>query len=253
MTIAIINLKISLVYNPKMSDVKISLNPQHYSVFDIAGPIMVGPSSSHTAGACKIGQIARALFHGTPNKVTFILHGSFATVYKGHATDRALVGGIMRFKTSDQRIKTSFDLAKKANLEFIFKTEDLGPQYHPNTVKIILEKWDRKAMSMIGSSIGGGIVKIVKIDQFDVNLHGVAGQFKTLVVWHDNNQEDLDNLCRYLNKYKMKIHDTQTTRVGPHALSIINMEGRTLKLNEVLAMEDLHGIEDVRSLTSLER
>lgn len=113
-----------------------------YSVFDIAGPIMVGPSSSHTAGACKIGQIARALFHGTPDKVTFILHGSFATVYKGHSTDRALVGGILKFKTSDPRIKKSFELAKKYGLQFDFKTADLGEKYHPNTVKVILEKWD---------------------------------------------------------------------------------------------------------------
>ena len=214
---------------------------------------MVGPSSSHTAGACKIGQIARALFHGTPEKVTFILHGSFATVYKGHATDRALVGGIMKFKTSDSRIKNSFALAKKAGIKYIFKTEDLGAKYHPNTVKIILEKWDRQSMSIIGSSIGGGIIKVVKIDQFDVNLHGVAGQFKTLVVWHDNNQKDLDNLCHAVKKYGMRIHDIQTTKVDKHALSIINMDGRDLKLSEVLKLEDLPGIADVRSLTALDK
>lgn len=237
-----------------MSDTKASLTPHHYSVFDIAGPIMVGPSSSHTAGACKIGQIARALFHGTPEKVTFILHGSFATVYKGHATDRALVGGVMKFKTSDPRIKNSFALAEKAGLKFVIKTADLGEKYHPNTVKIILEKWDRQPMEMIGSSIGGGIVKVVKIDQFDVDLHGVAGQFKTLVVWHDNaGEKDLHELYAELQKYGMRVHDTQTTRVDKHALSIINMEGRDLKLSEVLRLEDLNGINDVRSLTALER
>ena len=83
------------------------------SVFDIAGPIMVGPSSSHTAGACKIGQFARALFHGTPKKATFYLHGSFGKVYKGHATDRALLAGVLKFRTSDPRIKNSFTILSK--------------------------------------------------------------------------------------------------------------------------------------------
>lgn len=236
-----------------MSDAKAPIKAPLYSVFDIAGPIMVGPSSSHTAGACKIGQLARALFHGTPDRVTFVLHGSFATVYKGHATDRALVGGVMKFKTSDPRIKNSFTLADKAGIRFEFKTTDLGEKYHPNTVKIILEKWDRQPMEVIGSSIGGGIIKVVKIDQFNVDLRGVAGQFKTLVVWHHaGGPKNLGALCEHLKKYGMKIHDIQTTTVDNHALSVINMEGRDLKLSEVLKLEDIEGIEDVRSLTALE-
>ncbi len=236
-----------------MSDAKAALSPRHYSIFDIAGPIMVGPSSSHTAGACKIGQLARALFHGTPEKVTFILHGSFATVYKGHATDRALVGGIMKFKTSDPRIKNSFKLAREAGIKFEFKTADLGPDYHPNTVQIIQEKWDRKPMSVIGSSLGGGIIKIVNIDQFNIDLQGVAGHFKTIAVWHKNAKKDLENLCIALKKYGYKVHDIQTRSVEKHALSIINLEGRDLKINEILALEDLPGISDVRSLTSPEK
>ncbi|HLG25232.1 MAG TPA: L-serine ammonia-lyase, iron-sulfur-dependent subunit beta [Candidatus Gracilibacteria bacterium] len=224
-----------------------------YSIFDIAGPIMVGPSSSHTAGACKLGQIARALFHGTPDSVEFILHGSFATVYKGHATDRALLGGVMKFKTSDPRIKEAFKYADRIGLKYSFKTADLGAMHHPNTVKITFEKWDRKPMSMIGSSIGGGLVQVVKIDQFDVGLHGVAGQFKTLVVWHANRAGVLTQLCNMTQKLHMRLHDIQTTRVGRHALSIINLDGPDMKLKDVLKMEDLPGIENVRSLTALER
>ncbi len=224
-----------------------------YSIFDIAGPIMVGPSSSHTGGACKLGQIARALFHGTPDKVTFVLHGSFATVYKGHATDRALLAGVMRFKTSDPRIKAAFKIAKEKKLKYAFKTANLGRSQHPNTVKIIIEKKGRKPMSMIGSSIGGGIVQVVMIDQFDVSLHGVAGHYKTLVVWHKNIKGALEPLRKELKKKKIRIHDIQTIRVGDHALSIVNMEGRRLKLAEVLELEMIDGIDDVRSLTSLEK
>lgn len=224
-----------------------------YSIFDIAGPIMVGPSSSHTGGACKLGQIARALFHGTPNKVTFVLHGSFATVYKGHATDRALIAGVMRFRTADLRIKDAFEYARKNKLEYVFKTANLGAKYHPNTVKITLEKKGRRPMSMIGSSIGGGVVRVVKIDQFDVSLHGVAGQYKTLVIWHDNKEKVLNPIKAQLVDWGARIHDIQTTKVGNYALSIINMDGKTLTLDKVLDLELLDGIEDVRHLTSLER
>ena len=86
------------------------------SIFDIAGPIMVGPSSSHTAGACKIGQFARALFHHTPKKVRFYLHGSFGQVYKGHATDKALLAGVLKMKTSDSDLKTALNWRKKKGL-----------------------------------------------------------------------------------------------------------------------------------------
>lgn len=237
-----------------MSDAKNTLNSSRlYSVFDIAGPIMVGPSSSHTAGACKIGQIARALFHGTPEKVTFILHGSFATVYKGHATDRALVGGVLRFKTADPRIKKSFEVAKQRKIEFVIKTADLGEKYHPNTVNIILEKKGRKSMSVIGSSIGGGIIKVVKIDQFDVDLHGVAGQWKTLVVWHENDKKALKNLLEHVEKSGYRIHDIQTTEVDQHALSIINMEGPDMTVKKVLTLEALPGMQNVRALTVLDK
>ncbi|MBT7736327.1 L-serine ammonia-lyase, iron-sulfur-dependent, subunit beta, partial [Candidatus Peregrinibacteria bacterium] len=109
------------------------------SVFDVAGPVMVGPSSSHTAGACKIGQFARALFHTTPTKATFYLHGSFAEVYKGHATDKALISGVMKLRTSDPRIKEAFKIAKAKHIECVFKKKDLGEKFHPNTVQIVLE------------------------------------------------------------------------------------------------------------------
>jgi L-serine dehydratase len=224
-----------------------------YSLFDIAGPVMVGPSSSHTAGACKIGQVARALFHGTPDKVIFILHGSFAEVYKGHATDKALLAGVMKYKTSDEKIKNAFNLAIKNNLKYSFQTQNLGEMHHPNTVKIILEKKGRKPMSVIGSSIGGGIVQIVQVDQFDVSLHGVAGQYKTLIVWHENKKGVREPLLMELEKKNIRIIEVQTTRVGDKALSVINMDGRRLTLPEVLELESIPDISDVRALTTLEK
>ncbi|MBI4975544.1 L-serine ammonia-lyase, iron-sulfur-dependent, subunit beta [Candidatus Peregrinibacteria bacterium] len=157
----------------------------HLSIFDIAGPVMVGPSSSHTAGACKIGQFARALFHGTPKKVTFYLHGSFGEVYKGHATDRALLAGVMKLRTSDPKIRYSFEIAKKKKIKYAFIPKDLGQKYHPNTVKIVMEEGKRK-MEITGSSIGGGMIEIVKLNDFNILIKGRAGRYLSLVVCHKN-------------------------------------------------------------------
>ncbi len=221
------------------------------SVFEVAGPIMVGPSSSHTAGACKIGQIARALFHKTPDKVIFYLHGSFGEVYKGHATDRALLGGIMKFKTGDPRIKDAFKISKskKINCEFIPK--NLGASFHPNTVQIIMEKNGYKKMSVIGSSIGGGMAKLVKIDDFEVNLN-IAPGLKSLIVWHDDHPQHLNKLCKAIESDKLYIRDIQTNKLNGKAISIIDTDGPTLTVSEVKKLESLPGISDIRSLTKLE-
>ena len=222
-----------------------------YSLFDVAGPVMVGPSSSHTAGACKIGQYARALFNKTPEKVTFILHGSFGQVYKGHATDRALLAGVMRFRTSDSAIKDAFEIAKQKHIKYKFVIKDLGPQYHANTVEIVLEAKGKKPMSVIGSSIGGGKILIVKIDQFDVEIHGVAGKYKTLVASHDLEKSTLPTLLNRISKYGVEVVSFESTVVRGHGLSTINYIGQRLLVEKILKLEETKGVEFVRCLTKV--
>lgn len=142
-----------------------------YSAFEVMGPIMVGPSSSHTAGACKIANVATSIMSNNYNQVEFQLHGSFAHTFKGHGTDRALVGGILGFEPDDDRIKTSFELAKQAGLNYIFTTTNLGDNYHPNSVKIVFSYPNGEEEYVIGSSIGGGAMKIV-------NINGIAIEFR---------------------------------------------------------------------------
>mgnify|MGYP003306049238 CR=1 FL=1 len=112
------------------------------SVFDIIGPIMIGPSSSHTAGALKIARIARMLAKTRITAVRFQLYGSFATTYKGHGTDRALVGGILGYATDDYRIRDSFDWADKAGIDVVFEEMDSSIDVHPNTVDITVTEED---------------------------------------------------------------------------------------------------------------
>ncbi|MBU1151423.1 L-serine ammonia-lyase, iron-sulfur-dependent subunit beta [Patescibacteria group bacterium] len=222
------------------------------SVFDIAGPIMIGPSSSHTAGACKIGQFARALFHKTPQKVTFYLHGSFGEVYKGHATDRALLGGVMKFRTSDPRIECAFKVAEEKKIKYKFIKKDLGAKYHPNTVQIVLENKAYK-MSIIGSSIGGGMIEIVKIDDFDINLKGRVGKYQSLVVCHDKDSQLLTNIIGRIKKMSIGVAEVESTSFRKKTLSIISLEGRRILLKEVVELEKIGGIEFVRALSKLDK
>ena len=143
------------------------------SLLDIIGPVMVGPSSSHTAGACRLGLLARGLVGGTPDRARVELHGSFARTGEGHGTDKAIVGGLMGFRTDDDRIRTALEIAEQDGLVYRFEKTTLGdePDVHPNTVRISVERGDRKA-EMQGSSLGAGRVLVTQIDGYPVEVHG---------------------------------------------------------------------------------
>ncbi len=142
------------------------------SVFDIIGPIMIGPSSSHTAGALKIARIARMLAKTKIVSVRFQLYGSFAKTYRGHGTDRALVGGILGFATDDYRIRDSFEWAKKAGVEIIFEEMEADIAAHPNTVDITVTEENGETSSLRGSSVGGGEIEITRINGCDIRFSG---------------------------------------------------------------------------------
>ncbi len=225
------------------------------SLFDVAGPIMIGPSSSHTAGACKIGQIARAFFNGSPTEAIFYLYGSFATVYQGHATDKALLAGVMKFLTSDPRMIDTFEIAKKRKLHYQFiPLKKDGSEHHPNTVRIILKNKLRQ-ISIVGSSVGGGKVKITFINDIPVDLEMIAGRFFTLLVGHQSEVKDsLIKLSKQLSHLGISISNQQTIcaiRGKKTCLSTLNIEEGSLKLPQVLELEKIPGIDFVRSLTKL--
>ena len=146
-------------------------------VFDILGPIMVGPSSSHTAGAARLGKVARAVAGGDIDDVTFYLHGSFAKTYKGHGTDRALVAGILGMEPSDLRLRDSLEIAKEMGLKIRFREADLG-DVHPNTVEFVI-KGKEGTYELIGSSIGGGSIEVTSVNGNSVNF---TGAYPTIIV-----------------------------------------------------------------------
>ena len=154
-----------------------------YSAFDILGPIMIGPSSSHTAGAARLGKIARTIAGEGIVSVKFLLHGSFAMTYKGHGTDKALVAGILGMDPWDERLKSSLEIAINMGIGFEFIKVDLG-EVHPNTVKFMITKNDGKVVEIIGSSIGGGNIIITEVDGDALEF---TGNYPTLII----NQNDV--------------------------------------------------------------
>ena len=140
------------------------------------GPIMIGPSSSHTAGVVRIARVAVKILGGTPDEAEIVFYNSFARTYEGHGSDRAIIAGLLDFKTDDKRIKTSFDYAKKKGLKYTFKSIGNASTRHPNTIKLNLKRGD-STIEMIGESRGGGVIKISEVDgfhaSFSANLHTI--------------------------------------------------------------------------------
>ena len=148
------------------------------SLLDIIGPVMVGPSSSHTAGACRLGLLARCLVGGTPERALVELHGSFARTGEGHGTDKAIVGGLMGFRPDDERLRTALEIAEGEGLDYRFDKTTIADDAHPNTVRVTLERGGRRSV-MTGASLGAGRVLVSEIDGYPVE---VTGGYHTIVL-----------------------------------------------------------------------
>lgn len=194
---------------------------KYKSVFDIIGPVMIGPSSSHTAGAARIGRVARSLFGRAPKWARISFYGSFAQTYKGHGTDVAIVGGLLDFDTFDERIKTSLEIARQIGMDITFITEDAVPE-HPNTAKIIMGD-DEGELELVGVSIGGGKIEITELNGFELK---VSGHHPAILVVHNDRYGAIANVSNVLAKYEINIGHMNVSRkeVGKQALMIIETD-----------------------------
>ena len=143
------------------------------NIFDIIGPVMIGPSSSHTAGACRLGLLARGILGQRPAKAEILLHGSFAHTYKGHGTDRALIAGLMGWQPDDARIPDALRIAAEEGMDFSFTPGDLGSMAHPNSVLFRLTDEKGNTCEVVGASIRCGQIMVTNVDGFPVELTGV--------------------------------------------------------------------------------
>lgn len=172
------------------------------SIFDVIGPNMIGPSSSHTAGAVHIALMARKMFPEPIRKVRFTLYGSFAKTYQGHGTDRALLGGILGFATDDERIRDAFVYAKEMHVEYEYIIDESTPTNHPNTADIDILGINGHTLSVRGESIGGGKMKIVRIDNIDVEF---TGEYSTLIVHQQDKPGVVAHITQALSEHDVNI------------------------------------------------
>ena len=172
------------------------------SIFDVIGPNMIGPSSSHTAGAVSIALMARKMFPEDIQKVTFTLYGSFAKTYRGHGTDRALLGGILGFSTDDERIRDAFLHAKEMNVEYEYIIDEETVTNHPNTADIYMVGVNGYTLSIRGESIGGGKMKIVRINNIKVEF---TGEYSTLIVHQQDKPGVIAHITQALSEQEVNI------------------------------------------------
>lgn len=216
-------------------------------IFDILGPIMVGPSSSHTAGAARIGGMTRALLGAPPVKARILLHGSFAETGSGHGTDRALVGGLLGMKPDDLRIPVAFEEAEKAGLAYTIETADLR-EAHPNTA--LLEVWDNsgKRLELQAASLGGGRILVERLDGIAVNF---TGEYHTLLIRNRDTFGAVAAVTGQLSRMRINVANMSLFRQsrGGDALMVIETD-HSLRPMQV---DTLRRLEPVLSVTYYEK
>ena len=193
---------------------------KNYGVFDILGPIMIGPSSSHTAGAARLGKIGREIVDKSFTGVSFYLHGSFAKTYRGHGTDRALVAGVLGMEPSDERIKDSLNIAKEKGIDVKFIETDLGYE-HPNTVKIVFHYKDRKDYYLIGSSIGGGNILITNLNGIHIEF---TGNYSTILIRYIDQKGSISRISSIISGENINIGTMKVSREGKIATMIMEID-----------------------------
>lgn len=189
------------------------------SVFDIIGPIMIGPSSSHTAGAARIGRVARSLFEREPKWAHIYFYGSFAQTFRGHGTDVALVGGILDYDTFDERIIDAITIAKSKGMELYFYEEEAIPN-HPNTAKIRIGD-ENDELELVGISIGGGKIEIIELNGFQLKL---SGNHPAILVAHNDKFGTIASVSNLLAKHEINIGHMEVSRKDIGKLALMTIE-----------------------------
>lgn len=214
---------------------------KYRSAFDIIGPVMIGPSSSHTAGAARIGRVARTLYGKLPKKAIISLYGSFAKTYKGHGTDFAIVAGLLDFDTFDERMPQSLEIAKEMGLEVVFSIEE-AVMDHPNTVKINLYNDDNK-LELVGISIGGGTIEITELNSFPLKL---SGEHPAILVVHQDRFGIISAVTSVLSEYEINIGHMEVSRLekGEMALMVIEVDQ---KIDDIV-FEELQRLSNVSQI-----
>ena len=216
------------------------------NIFDIMGPVMVGPSSSHTAGAARIGLITRRLLGGQPARAELLLHGSFAATGAGHGTDRALVAGLLGMRPDDARLPRAFELAKRAGMELALgKTVLRGA--HPNSVLLRVEDAAGGKLEVVASSLGGGRVQVCAIDGLEARFNG---EMPTLIIRNQDRPGMVAEVTAVLTRWAVNIATMQLYRNMRGGLAVMVLESD--QPIRSAAVEELRACPGIERATYLE-
>jgi len=217
---------------------------KYNSVFDIIGPVMIGPSSSHTAGAARIGKAARNLLGKEPKWAKIHLYESFAKTYKGHGTDFALAGGLLGFETDDPRMNQALKIAEERGLSIEFIEDSAGVD-HPNTARLIIGD-DTEQIELVGISIGGGKIEITELNGFELRL---SGNHPAILIMHNDRFGAIASVTEILAKHEINIGHMEVNRkdVGKEALMVIEVD-QNVDDSVLREMENAYHIEQIAKI-----
>lgn len=219
------------------------------SIFDMIGPIMIGPSSSHTAGVVRIGRVTRKLLGESPVSAEIIFFNSFARTYEGHGSDRAIIAGLLDMHTDDERIRESFSHAEKANFTYTIKAVGSAAHRHPNTVKVVL-KGETRTVEVIGVSRGGGLIRIVEIDGFSCHL---SAQHKVVLIKAKDQVGSISFITNVVSNDNSNIGTMTVSRLSKEGLAQLVLEiDSPLQEITVLYLQSLAWVGEVTYLPDID-
>jgi L-serine dehydratase len=227
---------------------------KYNSIFDVMGPIMIGPSSSHTAGAARLGKIASYIGEQRIKQVTVLLHGSFYETGKGHGTELALTAGLLGMEPYDERLPLSKKIAKEKGLLIDFEETEI-PGAHPNTACFVIQKLDGSKVTVTGSSIGGGAVIITEVNGFDVEM---TGDYFTIVTKHLDKKGVISQVTTLLAEEGLNIGNMKVRRSKDNKMAVMILEvddvvdpstiDRIRKIEEMISVIEIKPVKETRDV-----
>jgi L-serine dehydratase len=192
------------------------------SIFDMIGPVMIGPSSSHTAGVLRIAKVAVKMLGSIPDKAEITFYNSFARTYEGHGSDRAILAGLMDFETDDKRIKEAIEIANQSGLKYHFKSVSNASTMHPNSIRLLISKGERR-VEILGESKGGGVINIAEVNGFKADF---SASLHTLIIFADDIKGSIAFIANVLAHDDCNIATMSVSRKGKNDLAcqVIEMD-----------------------------
>ncbi len=222
--------------------------PEKSSIFDMIGPIMIGPSSSHTAGVLRIAKVAVKILGSIPDQAEITFYNSFARTYEGHGSDRAILAGLMDFETDDKRIREAIELANQSGLKYHFKSVGNASTLHPNSIRLVISNGDR-TIEVLGESKGGGVINIAEVNGFKADF---SASLQTLVIFADDTKGSIAFIANVLAHDDCNIATMSVSRKGKNDLAcqVIEMDS-TIKPVTFEYLKSLNWVKEVINIPAI--